>query len=101
MTGEKKDVYVYTYHGGVYINPTNHCTNNCIFCLRNDRDGVADVESPFEPQTEQPGGTFAPFRHPAFRAIGIAHPTPDPAATVHWVGAAWLTTDLTDPLPGS
>jgi len=42
MAGERKDIYVYTYHGGVYINPTNNCTNNCVFCLRNDRNGVAD-----------------------------------------------------------
>ncbi len=42
MADMKKDTYVYEYGGGVYINPTNQCTNRCRFCLRNDRDGVAE-----------------------------------------------------------
>jgi TatD family-associated radical SAM protein len=39
---KNNDVYVYEYHGGLYINPTNRCTNACIFCLRNDTDGVGN-----------------------------------------------------------
>jgi len=31
---------VYTLDGKIYINLTNRCTNNCIFCLRNDKDDV-------------------------------------------------------------
>ena len=31
---------VYTLDGKIYINLTNHCTNDCIFCLRNDKDDV-------------------------------------------------------------
>ncbi len=31
---------VYTLDGKVYINLTNRCTNNCVFCLRNDKDDV-------------------------------------------------------------
>jgi len=43
-----------------------------------------------------PGGTFAPFRHPAFRAIWIANLTTSLGATMQSVGAAWLMTDLTE-----
>lgn len=31
---------VYTLEGKVYINLTNRCTNECIFCLRQDKDDV-------------------------------------------------------------
>ena len=44
MREEKNDVFVYEYHDGLYINPTNRCTNNCVFCLRNDKSGVGGHE---------------------------------------------------------
>lgn len=44
---------------------------------------------------DQPGGTFTPFRYPAFRAIWIANLTTSLGATMQSVGAAWLMTDLT------
>jgi MFS family permease len=47
-------------------------------------------------RSHQPGGTFAPFRHPAFRAIWIANLTTSLGATMQSVGAAWLMTDLTE-----
>lgn len=31
---------VYILDGKIYINLTNMCTNDCIFCLRNDKDDV-------------------------------------------------------------
>ena len=31
---------VYTLDGKIYINLTNRCTHDCIFCLRNDKDDV-------------------------------------------------------------
>lgn len=31
---------VYLLDGKIYINLTNNCTNDCIFCLRNDKDDV-------------------------------------------------------------
>ena len=34
------NILVYTLDGKIYINLTNHCTNDCIFCLRNDKDDV-------------------------------------------------------------
>lgn len=42
----------------------------------------------------RPGGTFAPFRHPAFRAIWIANLVSSLGAQIQSVGAAWLMTDL-------
>ena len=34
------NILVYLLDGKIYINLTNHCTNDCIFCLRNDKDDV-------------------------------------------------------------
>ena len=34
------NVLVYTLDEKIYINLTNRCTNNCIFCLRKDKDDV-------------------------------------------------------------
>lgn len=31
---------VYLLDGKIYVNLTNRCTNDCIFCLRNDKDDV-------------------------------------------------------------
>ena len=31
---------VYLLDGKIYINLTNKCTNDCIFCLRKDKDDV-------------------------------------------------------------
>lgn len=47
------------------------------------------------PNWQQPGGTFAPFRYPAFRAIWIANLASNMGSTIQSVGAAWLMTDLT------
>ena len=43
----------------------------------------------------QPGGTLAPFRYPAFRAIWIANLASNLGATMQSVGAAWEMTNLT------
>jgi len=42
----------------------------------------------------KPGGTFAPFRYPAFRAIWIANLWSALGAMIQSVGAAWMMTDL-------
>lgn len=34
------NTYVYELHDNLYINITNECTNDCVFCLRNTKDGV-------------------------------------------------------------
>ena len=44
----------------------------------------------------QPGGSLAPFRYPAFRAIWIANLASNLGATLQSVGAAWLMTELTN-----
>ena len=36
----KQDVYVYTHAGALYINLTNRCTNECVFCVRSKMDGI-------------------------------------------------------------
>ena len=38
------NVLVYTLDGKIYINLTNRCTNDCIFCLRNDKADVKGQE---------------------------------------------------------
>ena len=35
---------VYELYGKIYINLTNRCTNDCIFCLRQDKDDVCGQE---------------------------------------------------------
>ncbi len=63
---------------------------------------MADTQSPSPasaPAITSPrpaaGGTFAPFRYPAFRAIWIANLFSSLGATIQSVAAAWLMTDLT------
>lgn len=41
---EMSNVLVYTLDGKIYINLTNRCTNDCIFCLRNDKSDVKGQE---------------------------------------------------------
>jgi MFS family permease len=65
---------------------------------------MADVEAPSDTTGKEvagrgrfaPGGSLAPFRHPAFRAIWIANLASNLGAMIQSVGAAWLMTDLTD-----
>ena len=56
---------------------------------------IAAQSPPRRPGTNLPGGTFAPFKHPAFRAIWTANLASNLGATMQSVGAAWLMTDLT------
>jgi len=35
---------VYELYGKIYINLTNRCTNECVFCLRQDKDDVCGQE---------------------------------------------------------
>lgn len=55
------------------------------------KTAVEDTTPPPDPS----GGTLAPFRYPAFRAIWIANLASNLGSTVQSVGAAWLMTDLT------
>lgn len=59
--------------------------------------GESDPHQPGgDSRTVRPGGTFTPFRYPAFRAIWIANLSTSLGSTIQSVGAAWLMTDLTD-----
>ena len=55
---------------------------------------MAESDAPVPADPVKHGGTFAPFRYPAFRAIWIANLWSSLGATVQSVGAAWLMTDL-------
>lgn len=37
---DKKDIYVYKYGDGFYINLTNDCCNDCTFCVRNEGNAI-------------------------------------------------------------
>ena len=37
----KKNNYVYIIGNKIYINLTNRCSNNCIFCIRQGREGMS------------------------------------------------------------
>lgn len=39
-----RNVYVYEFQDGLYLNLTNRCPNNCEFCLRNVKKGVNGSE---------------------------------------------------------
>ena len=34
------NILVYELEGKIYINLTNRCTNDCIFCLRKDKSNL-------------------------------------------------------------
>jgi MFS family permease len=53
------------------------------------------ASAPLFARPHQAGGTFAPFRYAAFRAIWTANLASNLGATMQSVGAAWLMTDLT------
>lgn len=38
------NILVYTLENKIYVNLTNRCTNDCIFCLRNDKNDVCGQE---------------------------------------------------------
>ena len=38
------NILVYTLEGKIYINLTTRCTNDCVFCLRKDKDDVKGQE---------------------------------------------------------
>ena len=38
------NILVYSLENKIYINLTNRCTNDCIFCLRKDKDDVCGQE---------------------------------------------------------
>ncbi len=49
------ETFVYEHGGSIYINLTNRCTNNCVFCIRNTEDGVDgyDLWLTHEPSSDE------------------------------------------------
>ena len=41
---DMSNILVYSLAGKIHINLTNRCTNDCIFCLRKDKDDVCGQE---------------------------------------------------------
>lgn len=37
---DKKDTIIYEAHGNLYLNITNRCTTECVFCIKRYSDGV-------------------------------------------------------------
>lgn len=37
---KKKDTIIYEAHGNIYLNITNRCTADCVFCIKRYSDGV-------------------------------------------------------------
>ncbi|MDD5615439.1 MAG: TatD family nuclease-associated radical SAM protein [Candidatus Methanoperedens sp.] len=37
---DKKDTIIYEAHGNLYLNITNRCTSECVFCIKRYSDGV-------------------------------------------------------------
>ena len=52
---DRMDTIYYEAHKNLYINLTNRCSADCIFCIRNFADGVYgyDLRLSKEPSTEE------------------------------------------------
>ncbi len=46
------DTYIYKIGEAFYINLTNQCTNDCVFCVRNSKDGVGGYHLVLEKEPE-------------------------------------------------
>jgi len=69
---------VYEIGGSVYINLTNRCTNNCIFCLRQNRMRVAGHNLLLDREPEKDDVMSALDKHSGYKEIvfcGIGEPT--------------------------
>ena len=78
------NILVYLLDGKIYINLTNRCTNDCIFCLRKDKDDVVgqtlwlddenstaqDVIKQFEAKKNELLSTNLPFTETIFCGYG-------------------------------
>ena len=55
------NILVYTLENKIYINLTNKCTNDCIFCLRNDKDDVCGQTLWLDDENSTAGDVVAQF----------------------------------------
>ena len=71
----------YRVGNGLYLNITNRCSNNCVFCVRNTSDTVGDAPSlwlPREPSLEEVWAAVAARNLPAYSELvfcGFGEPT--------------------------
>ena len=72
---------LYVYEGHLYLNITNRCPCDCVFCIRQNGDGVGTAETlwhPHDPSTDEVMATlrafdFSPFTEAVF--CGYGEPT--------------------------
>lgn len=57
------NVLVYTLDGKIYINLTNRCTNDCVFCLRNDKDDVCGQQLWLDDENSTSDDVIAQFEN--------------------------------------
>ena len=71
----------YTYGGNLYVNMTNKCSNNCIFCIRNNNNGVYGSDSLWlerEPSKEEVRDDILKYDLSVFKQLvfcGYGEPT--------------------------
>ncbi len=74
------DIIYYEAHKNLYINLTNRCSADCVFCIRNFADGVYgyDLRLSREPTTEEVIGALEGLDLTRYREIvftGLGEPT--------------------------
>ncbi len=74
------DAIYYEAHKNLYINLTNRCSADCVFCIRNFADGVYgyDLRLSREPTTEEVIGALEGLDLSKYREIvftGLGEPT--------------------------
>jgi TatD family-associated radical SAM protein len=72
-------ILVYELDGKTYINLTNACTNDCIFCLRNDKDDVCGANLWLENENFTAADVIAQLKpSPEITFCGYGEPTLKP-----------------------
>ncbi len=90
---DRMDTIYYEAHKNLYINLTNRCSADCIFCIRNFADGVYgyDLRLSREPTTEEVIGALEKLDLSKYREIvftGLGEPTlrfDVVLAVTHWL----------------
>jgi GTP 3',8-cyclase len=77
---DRMDTIYYEAHKNLYINLTNRCSADCVFCIRNFADGVYgyDLRLSREPTTEEAIGALEGLDLTKYREIvftGLGEPT--------------------------